>query len=576
MRRRFIELPVLMYVLGLNAFLHDASATLLRDGVPVAAAEEERFSRRKHTGDFPEHAIRYCLAAAGITPDQVDRVAFYMKPGLMLRNLVLGYGLTQFPRSRQWMAGLGSAALRMSNLRHYFARLLDWPESLFNRQIVWVEHHLAHAASAFFCSPYDEAAFLSVDGAGEWTTTLLGAGRGTRLAKLSETAYPHSLGFLYSAVTRHLGFRPNTDEYKVMGLASYGKPAVLDRLRPLVRMQGGTFRLDLSYFTFQYDLEGGYVSAKFAEAFGPPRRRDEPIDERHRDLAASLQGLLEAAAGALVDHLHARTGLSRLCIAGGVGLNTVMNGHLLARGPFKEIFVQPAAYDAGTSLGAAQYVYHVLEGKPKSFTMDHVLYGPAYSDAACKAVLEACRLPYQEPASIESAVARLVAGGQVVGWFQGPMEFGPRALGCRSILADARRAEMKDVVNLRIKKREDFRPFAPSVLEEKAGEYFDLAGDSPFMILVCPVRPEKRAVIPAVTHVDGTARVHTVKASVNPRYHRLIREFETLTGVPVVLNTSFNLQGEPIVCTPEDALRCFYGSGLDALALGPYLITKAG
>ncbi|MBI3825217.1 MAG: carbamoyltransferase [Candidatus Rokubacteria bacterium] len=591
-----------MYVLGLSCYFHDASAALLRDGVLVAAAEEERFTRKKHDYDFPQHAIDFCLAEAGITAADLDWVVFFEKPFVKFERLLVT-SLGTFPRSakvfREAMVGwlgdkLWVRALIQKRLRVPRARIL------FN------EHHLSHAASAFFCSPFEEAAVLTVDGVGEWTTASLGVGRGTDLTLTHEIRFPHSMGLLYSAFTAFLGFEVNEGEYKVMGMAPFGEPRYVDRVWKLVRLgSDGGFELDMDYFTFHHSAEQTY-SPKFEALFGPARDPKAnfftassgypsyfsapPADlsaaarenQRYADIAASIQVVTEEVLLAMARHLHRETGLTRLCMAGGVALNSVANGRILRETPFEEIYVQPAAGDGGAAVGAALYAYHVILGKPRGFVMEHASWGQEHGPDRVEGFLRARGIPYTRYEHEDKLIARTVdelSSGKVVGWSQGRFEWGPRALGHRSILADPRRADMKDTVNVKIKFREPFRPFAPSVLVDRAWEYFvlpDAARHYParFMLYVVDVKEDKRAIIPAVTHVDGTGRVQTVRPDVNGRYYRLIHAFGQATGVPVVLNTSFNLRGEPIVNTPAEAFRTFMASGMDTLVLGECVIGK--
>ena len=575
-----------MHILGVTSFIHASSAALLIDGEIVAAADEERFTRVKHTGVFPANAIRFCLQQGGIELDQLDHLAFYWHPwravGPRLLQLVsnLPHSLAFFRRQEtdaQAVRGDVGAWLGMVKVGGTLRRALGVPAARFRRH--YIEHHLAHAASCYYPSPWDDALILSLDGTGEWTTTLLARGRGQRIEKIQEVVYPHSLGVFYGAATQFLGYRVYSDEWKVMGLAAYGKPRFADRVRRLIRLHpDGSFRLDLDYFSFQLADKRTWYGARFVELFGPPRRADEPIeDERFADIAASFQQVTEEIGLGLVRHLLQVGGGSRkLCLAGGVALNSVLNGKILAETEIDQLFVQPAANDPGAGLGAALYLHNaVLKGR-RTPTMRHAYLGPEFDAARMRSALEQRGLEYQRCEDIEARTAALLDAGKVVGWFQGRMEYGPRALGNRSILADPRRAEMKDVVNAKVKFRERFRPFAPSILAERVGEYFEHPSPSPFMIVVLPVRPEKRGAIPAVTHADGTGRLQTVEREVNPRYYRLIEAFERCTGVPVIMNTSFNVQGEPIVCTPEEAVSCYLGSGLDALVLGDLLTSKRG
>jgi carbamoyltransferase len=443
---------------------------------------------------------------------------------------------------------------------------------------VRVKHHLCHAASAFLISPYDQAATLTVDGSGEIASTTLGVGQGSRIRIFKEIHFPHSLGYLYVALTHYLGFTPDSDEYKVMALASFGEPRYYEAFKKIIRLKpGGGYEFDLSYFNYQRGIRMPWVSEKFVRAFGPRRRRGAELTRHHYDIAWALQKRLEDAVLHLAGHLHDRTGLRNLCFAGGTALNCRLNQALLRESPFENVFVQPAANDAGTGIGSAFYIWHGL-GRPRDFVLEDMYLGPGYSRTQCRMALDDANLSAEELAEDQliERTADLLEKGKVVAWFQGRMEMGPRALGNRSILADPRRAEMKDVINSKVKHRESFRPFAPAVLEEAAAEYFQGAIASPYMLFVFPVRPEKIDVIPAVAHVDGTARIQTVTRGANPRFFELLKAFERKTGVPVLLNTSFNVMGEPIVCTPQEAITCYRSTQIDALVLNDFLLVKPG
>ena len=572
-----------MRILGLTSFIHHASAALLNGGEIIAAGDEERFTREKFTGDYPQKAIEYCLEQGNVSLADLDWLAFYWNPwrGVPQR---LGLMAAHLPHSLaffQKQAGDHAAVrgdfrswLDMVNVAGVTRRALGGSRARFRRR--FVEHHLAHAASAYYPSPWEEAMILSLDGTGEWTTTLLARGRGRDIEKLQEQAYPHSLGAFYGAITQYLGYRTYEDEWKVMGLAATGTPRFAPQVRRLIHCHEGVFQLDLAYFQFQYADKGRWYGPRFVELFGPPRRPDEPIEaDRFADLAASFQLVIEEVGLDLVRHALKRGGCCRkLCLAGGVALNASLNGKILAQTDVEELFVQPAAADNGAALGAALYVNHAELDGPRTPPLRDVYLGPGYDEAAIRAATQTPGLTAEKTTDITARTARLLADGKVVGWFQGRMEYGPRALGNRSILADPRRAEMKDILNAKVKFREAFRPFAPAILAERAGEYFERNGAFPFMTVVLPVRPERRDRIPAVTHSDGTARLQTVEAAVNPRFHALITEFDRLTGVPVLVNTSFNLAGEPMVCSPSDAVSTFLRSGLDALVMGDYLCVK--
>jgi len=570
--------------MGFDCYGHDSAAALLCDGEIVAMAEEERFVRDKHTLAFPARAIRYCLDEAGIGIDDVDHIAYYWDPSLHVADQIW-HIIRYLPRTlRLVRSRLGQNFLPMMRLEHTLRRELGLSAHSRTRQIHRVEHHAAHAASAFLLSPFEEAAILTVDAVGEWASTWFGIGEGNGFHKLGEINFPHSLGMLYGSVTDYLGFRYASDEGKVMGLAPYGDPEVyLAKFREIVQLEPeGRFSLDMSYFDYHLYGRGHWVSDKFVRVFGPPRRKEEPIEKRHEDIAAVLQQVTEDACLHMAEYLHAVTkkrtpaGARNLCIAGGVGLNSVMNGKVLQHSPFEEIFVQPAANDAGTAVGAALWVHSCLLGLPRPTTMEHAYWGPGFTNEEIAATLVHYddRLTYRQLDDPARVGAEIIARGEILGWFQGRMEFGPRALGNRSILADPRRPDTKDILNARVKHREPFRPFAPSVLEERTGEYFTVDYPSPFMILVFDVQPDKRAVIPAITHVDGTGRVQTVNREINPRYWALIKEFERLTGVGLILNTSFNVMGEPIVCQPREAIECFLNTGVDRLIIGDYLVEK--
>ena len=562
-----------MKILGINWGAHDSAAALLVDGALVAAGEEERFNRIKHAPyAYPLGAARYCLAEAGLEVGDLDEIVFSFHPTLALGSSIL-HALRFFPRGafvtlaelvrRAWYAGSGKYSEYVLRVNSHVHRH-------------WIPHHTAHAASAYYASPFDQAAILVVDGVGEWPATTLFRAEGPRLRKLRAVSYPHSVGFMYSAVTEYLGFEPFDAEYKVMGLAAYGDPArYREQFAEMVRLEpDGGYSLDLSYFQFQYDYgRSTWYGPRMVETFGPPYDGDELPDQRSADVAAALQERTEQVIFHLADWLHGATGLPDLCLSGGVALNSVANGKLLARGPFRRIYIQGAANDAGCALGAALYRCHAVHGLPWQ-EMRHLYYGPAYSSEEVESALSLSAMPYRAVDDPAGVAARLLAEDKIVGWFQGRLEFGPRALGNRSILADPRQADMKDRINSAIKFREPFRPFAPSILAERAREYFADIDDSPFMILVADVLPEKRDVVPAITHVDGTGRLHTVEEAVNPLYWQLIRRFDELTGVPLVLNTSFNVRGQPIVNTPAEALSTFFTSGLDALVIDRFLVEK--
>lgn len=570
-------------ILGLNAYHGDAAAALVVDGQLVAAAEEERFNRIKHCAGFPYAAARWCLADAGVAPGELDLIAVGRDPRAHLRRKVLRtlrHGVRPgFVRQR-----LGNMAKIRDVRAELGVALRVSPEAL-RAEVHHVEHHKAHAASAFFVSPFEDAAILSVDGFGDFTSTMLAVGRGSTLEVLDRVLFPHSLGIFYTAVTQWLGFRSYGDEGKVMGLAPYGTPRHLEKMRQLVRLDEPLFRLDLDYFTHERGIDltwqagtpafARIFSQRMEERFGPAREAGSELTELYEDVAASLQAVLEEVYLHVLDSLWRRTGIPRLCLAGGVALNAVANGLIPLRTPFEKIYVQPAAGDSGTAVGAAFYVWNQVLGGPRGFVMEDAATGPGYSDEECAAAFRAANLEAERPDDDDlfPRVAEHIAAGEVVGWFQGRMEFGPRALGNRSIVTDPRRHDMKDILNARIKHREPFRPFAPSILAEATGEWFEQDSTSPFMVLVYKTREEKRGEIPAVNHIDDTGRLQTVEQRVSPRYWRLIKEFERRTGVPIVLNTSFN-ENEPIVMTPEQAVDCFLRTGMDTLVLGNQLVTR--
>jgi carbamoyltransferase len=584
-----------VWILGVSAFYHDAAACLVQDGRIVAAAQEERFTRKRHDHRWPASAIAFCLKQAGIEARDLDVVSFYDKPLLKFERL-----LSTYAASAPW--GLRSFWRAMPlwlKQKLWIPDLIRKELPGFDKQILFPEHHESHAASAFYPSPFDEAAILTVDGVGEWTTTSLGVGRGNRIELNQEIQFPHSLGLLYSAFTYYTGFKVNSGEYKVMGLAPYGEPkyaeVIYDKLIDL--RDDGSFRLDLDYFDYCAGLT--MTNKRFDRLFGgPPRAAESQLTQREMDLAASVQVVCEEAMLRLARHAHDKTGLKNLCLAGGVALNCVANGRLLREGPFERVWIQPAAGDAGGAVGAALIAWYDKLGKPRDAggrdAMSAAYLGPEFSDDEIESFLQAEGAPYHPLADRARDTAKMLADGGVVGWFQGRMEFGPRALGARSILGDARSTSMQSTMNLKIKFRESFRPFAPSVLREKCADYFELDADSPYMLLTAPVKKslrrdetdaEKakwgidrlnvpRSTIPAVTHVDYSARVQTVTRD-NGAYYDLLRAFDETAGCAVVVNTSFNVRGEPIVCTPADAYKCFMRTEMDHLVLGRYHLKKS-
>jgi carbamoyltransferase len=645
-----------MYILGLNAYHGDASAALIKDGRLIAAVEEERFNRIKHCAGFPTQSIQYCLRAAGIDIGEVAHVGISRDPSAHLHKKVLaaaaraareivGGSHTAGSRLRETVAVGSEDADRMSalpaqgdtlpvqqealpangnghekgfarqladrlrnaakvhDLKGELGKALKVSESKLRAQFHNIEHHRAHLASSFFVSPFEQAALLSIDGFGDFISTMWAAGHDRKIDVLGQVEYPHSLGILYTATTQFLGFPHYGDEGKTMGLAPYGQPRFIEQFREIVRTEKkGQFRLDLDYFRHSaegVDMSwdkgsptiGRVFSDTYAATFGRPREPQSPLTDRDRDVAASLQLRLEEVAFHVLNHLHDQTGLTDLGLSGGVAYNSVMNGKILLHTPFRRVFIQPAAGDSGTALGVCYQIWSDVEAQNLSlrrpsrdseadasrYVMEGAYTGPEFSDEEIAKELEISDLKFEKYSESEltARAARDIADGAVVGWFQGRMEFGPRALGNRSILADPRRSDMKDILNARIKKREPFRPFAPSILSEHVGSYFEQTHPAPTMLMVYQIKPEKRSAIPAVTHVDGSGRLQTVSREINPRYHQLIEAFFTVTGVPLILNTSFN-ENEPIVCTPRDAIDCFLKTKMDVLYLGSHAIRRSG
>jgi carbamoyltransferase len=627
-----------MIILGINAYHGDAAAAIVRDGKLIAAAEEERFNRIKHCAGFPTESIRYCLRAADIGIEDVDHVGISRDPSAHLHKKVLfaarrfSHRVTETQRKqmtantaaavavgkedadetsalpadkvpafaddngnsrglfRQIKDRLGNAA-RVRDLPQELAKALGVPASILRAQFHNIEHHRAHLASSFFVSPFERAALLSIDGFGDFISTMWAVGEGNSIKVLGRVEYPYSTGIVYTATTQFLGFPHYGDEGKVMGLAPYGQPRFIEEFRDIIRTEAqGQFILNLDYFRHHAEgvdmtwndgspVIGRIFSDEYIRTFGPPRAKDAPLSDRDRDIAASLQLRLEEVAFHILNHLHEQTGLTDLGLSGGVAYNSVMNGKILLHTPFQRVFVQPAAGDSGTAVGVCYQIWNQSERSEElesrdskletRFVMEGAYTGPEFSDAEITKELQTSDLRFETYSDVEltRSAARDIADGLVVGWFQGRMEFGPRALGNRSIVVDPRRAEMKDILNDRIKKREPFRPFAPSILQEHVGDYFEQTHPAPTMLMVYQVKPERRSEIPAVTHVDGSGRLQTVSSDVNPRYYRLIEDFYQLTGVPVVLNTSFN-ENEPIVCTPRDAIDCFMKTRMDVLYIG--------
>ncbi len=574
-----------MRILGINAYHGDASAALVVDGQLVAAVEEERFTRVKHDTSFPLRSVQYCLDAVNGSINEIDHIALSRNPRANLgRRVRFAIGSRA---GRRMAADRGASLLKTLRAKATISQGLRIPAQGLRAKVHFVEHHLAHIASAFYVSPFDRAAVMSLDGFGDMVSAMWGVGRGPKLEISGEVGFPHSLGLYYTAFTQYLGFPKYGDEYKVMGLASYGEPEYLEAVRNVVRSNGTGYELDLRYFRHHLDgvsmtwnggpPELGPVWGEgMAERFGPAREsREEPIEPRHENIASSMQHRLEEVVLGMLRHLNEQTGLDVLCMAGGVALNCVVNGKIRRETGFRELYIQPAAYDGGTSVGAAYYVHHHLLGKPRSYVMDHAFLGPEFSEAECRAALDGAGIAYRrlEDHDLFPTAARALSEGKILGWFQGRMEFGPRALGNRSILADPRRGDMKDILNARIKHREPFRPFAPSLLEEATGDWFDDDYPSPYMLLTYHVKNEQRERIPAPTHVDGTGRLQTVRRDQNPRYYDLIKSFGEITGVPVVLNTSFN-ENEPICCTPQEAVETFTRTRMDVLVLGNLICAR--
>jgi carbamoyltransferase len=574
-------------ILAINAYHPNASAALVQNGQLVAAVEEERFNRVKYAAGFPIQAIRYCLGEASIEIQDVHYIVVPRNPWARLwKKLIFAARLPRFAADRaQVMA-------RFAGMHYQLADALGVAPERIRAKFHRLEHHQAHLASAFFVSPFDQAALLSVDGLGDFASAMWGVGHDTKMEVKGDVAFPHSLGIYYTALTQYLGFWKFGDEYKVMGLGSYGQPAHIDKFRRIVQPGPGVgFRLGLEYFLHhqqgaemtwssgaQTPVLGRLYSDELEKLLGPARKADEPLESKHRDVAATQQAALEEVLFAMLNELHRRTGMKNLCLAGGVAFNCVANGKIFSHTPFERVWVQPAAGDAGLAVGAAFYLYHQILGGRRQFVMDHSYWGPGFLREHLREAIRQKALPDKgfrvrqlTEWELATETASFLAQGDIIGWFQGRMEWGPRALGNRSILADPRRADMKDILNRRIKHREAFRPFAPSILEEAVSEYFEAPSLSPFMQMAFPVRPEKRNEIPAPTHVDGTGRLQTVSREANPRFWALLQEFRRQTGVPVLLNTSFN-DSEPIVCRPQEAIDCFLRTQMDALVLGDFVI----
>ncbi|MEC7240220.1 MAG: carbamoyltransferase [Myxococcota bacterium] len=559
-----------MYILGLSCFYHDAAACLLKDGVVVAAGSEERFSRKKHDSDFPSLAVAYCLEEAGISAEELDAVVFYDKPMLKFERLLRSH-IHGFPKSFKHF---------VENMPRWMGTRLRLPKILkkelgYTGPLMYSEHHLSHAASAYYVSGFESAAVLTVDGVGEWATASWGVGTGNNLEIKGEIRFPHSLGLLYSAFTWYCGFKINSAEYTLMGLAPYGKPRFVDAIRELIHIaEDGSFHLDMRHFS--YDKGQRMFNQRFEQVLGRERRMLESPDmeEHYKDVARSIQEITNEAMVKMAQHVLEKTGQTRLCLSGGVALNCVANGHILRETSVEELFIQPAAGDAGSAMGAAYVLWNQLLDKPRQPALPTPYLGPGYDTARIRQDLDRYNASYTEleDSDLYERVAELVDSGKVVGWFQGRMEWGPRALGHRTILGDARHPEMRSIINMKIKMREGFRPFAPTILEEHIGEFFQIDRPSPYMLLVAPVQPDKN--LPAITHVDGSARIQSINRQQDERYFDMLSTFYRRTGCPVIINTSMNVRGEPIVNTPEDAYRCFMRTHMDAIAIGNSLLLK--
>ena len=570
-----------MYVLGISCFYHDSSAALLRDGKIVAAAQEERFTRKKHDISFPKNSIDYCLKSQNITINDIDYIGFYEKPFLKFERLLYQH-LECFPKSYKTFIGNLSSWLT-EKLR--VVKIIK-KQTGYRKDVLFIEHHLAHAASSFLISPFKKAAILTVDGVGEWTTTAYGFGKENKIKLLKELTFPSSLGLLYSAITAYLGFSVNNSEYKVMGLSPYGnmdreKNPYYKKLRQVLDLkEDGSFRFDMSYFT--YHFKNRMPSKKLCNLLdGPIRTSESQIEQRHKDIAAALQLVFEDAMLKLLNHVYKETKCKKIVIAGGVALNSVFNGKIMSNTPFKKIWVQPDPGDGGTSVGIASYIYHTILGNKRRYVLSDAYLGPEFSTAEIRTFMDQNNIKYSEfkdDKNIIRETARLIIKNNVVGWFQGRMEWGPRALGARSILSNPCNPEMKEILNLKVKHREKFRPFAPVVCEDDALKYFKCDKPVPlptdFMLMVYPIRKRYQSIIPSVTHVDGSGRLQTIRRHQNRLYYDLIKEFGKISGVPILINTSFNIRGEPIACTPYDAYKCMMGTGIDYLIMGKFLIKR--
>lgn len=570
-----------MYILGVGCYYHDSSACLVKDGKLISAAEQERFSRKKHDNTFPIDAINFCLEEAGISIDKIDYVAFYEKPLLKFERL-LSQHLEMFPYSYlTFVQSLPSWITEKLRMPRTFRKKLKYKGN-----IIFIQHHLAHAASSFLVSPFEEAAILTVDGVGEWTTTAIGYAKGSHIELYDHIEFPHSIGLLYSTITAYLGFTVNSGEYKVMGLAPYGNMdpktnPYYSKLKKVIDIkEDGSYQLDMSYFVYHY--KASMPSEKLCGLLEGPIRKKEELTQRHKDIAAALQLVTEEAIFKMLNHIHKRTKCDNVCMAGGCALNSVANGKILKNTPFKKIWIQPNASDGGTCIGAAFYLYNTILGKKREYIMHDAYLGPAYSSNYIKRFLDSNGIKYdsfKDEDELVKKTAELIFKDNVIGWFQGRMEWGPRALGSRSILSNACNQKMQAILNEKVKHREKFRPFAPAVCEDDALKYFECDNPVPlptdFMLMVYPIRKEYCKNIPAVTHVDGSGRLQTIRRKDNGLYYDLIKEFGKLSGIPIIINTSFNIRGEPIVCSPYDAYKCMMGTGIDYLVMDKFLVKRA-
>lgn len=570
-----------MYILGISCYYHDSSVTLLKDGTIVAAVEEERFTRKKHDTSFPINAIKYCLKSQNITIDDVDHIGFYEKPFLKFER-VLSQHLQKFPSSlKTFLSSMPSWINEKLRIMRKIRKKLKY-----KKDVLFIEHHLAHAASSFLVSPFKKSAILTVDGVGEWTTTTYGIGEDNEISLLKEIRFPHSLGLLYSTITAYLGFSVNNSEYKVMGLSPYGlrdkkKNSYYNKLLKIIDIkEDGSYKLNMDYFVFHY--KDKMPSKKLCNLLGGPiSKRDSEMTQRHKDISAALQMITEDIIMKMLDHIHKVTKCDNLVLAGGCALNSVCNGKILKNTSFKKIWIQPNASDGGTSMGVASYIYHTILGNKRNYQLKHAFLGPKFSISEIKNFLDKNSVNYSEfkdEKELVKTVAKLINEDNVIGWFQGEMEWGPRALGSRSILSNACNPKMQEILNLKVKHREKFRPFAPVVCEEDALKYFECDKPVPeptdYMLMVYPIVKKWHTKIPSVTHVDGSGRLQTIRRQQNPLYYDVIKEFGKLSGIPILINTSFNIRGEPIVCTPRDGYKCMMGTGIDYLIIDKFLVER--